>query len=262
MDRWRGNYGDVAWRMRAQPRGRRRCAGYVFAPVGTATHYHTDWVFPYWSPKLEKLARIETHLFFRWPGFWGSKAAARMGYSGGERTMMSAGNDRFRQRFSGFPSACHSRPQRRAAPHRRSAGGELVMRDPSGKANFVLLGRGSAEAGAGSVAQALHRSRHLPGLGLGRSRGDPSEFPVPPAARASSAIQLFARSGGNRNHAVQLRSLSRPAARALHPARALTSINLSGDQSLPSMARAVHAAGSCRSHCAATRQSCPRSWAP
>ena len=49
--------------------------GRVYAGVGNATHYHTDWVFPYWSPQLVKLARVETHLFFRWTGWWGTPPA-------------------------------------------------------------------------------------------------------------------------------------------------------------------------------------------
>lgn len=38
--------------------------GLVFAGVGLATHYHTEAVYPWWSPKLEKIARVGTHLFF------------------------------------------------------------------------------------------------------------------------------------------------------------------------------------------------------
>ena len=45
--------------------------GYVFSPVGVSTHYHTNWVVPYWSGKLEKTAQVGTHLFFRWPGWYG-----------------------------------------------------------------------------------------------------------------------------------------------------------------------------------------------
>lgn len=50
-------------------------SGATFPEVGLATHYHTDWVRPYWSPSLEKLAQVGTHLFFRWPGGWGGPAA-------------------------------------------------------------------------------------------------------------------------------------------------------------------------------------------
>jgi len=51
--------------------------GAVFAPVGYATHYHADWVVPYWSSTLDKIAVVQTHLFFRWPGAAGQPAAFR-----------------------------------------------------------------------------------------------------------------------------------------------------------------------------------------
>src|SRR3546814_7255225 len=52
-------------------------AGLVDPAVGLATHYHTDWVRPYWSDSLEKIAVVDTHLFFRWPGYWGTPGAFR-----------------------------------------------------------------------------------------------------------------------------------------------------------------------------------------
>lgn len=38
--------------------------GYVFADVGRATHYHTDWIVPYWRYSLTKVARVGSHLFY------------------------------------------------------------------------------------------------------------------------------------------------------------------------------------------------------
>lgn len=58
--------------------------GEVFKPVGTATHYHTDWVLPAWSAKLDKVHREATHLFFRWMGWWGTPPAFRGRYAGSE----------------------------------------------------------------------------------------------------------------------------------------------------------------------------------
>ncbi len=52
-------------------------AGSVYAPVGYATHYHTDWVVPYWQSSLSKIAAVDTHLFFRWAGWWGTPGAFR-----------------------------------------------------------------------------------------------------------------------------------------------------------------------------------------
>lgn len=51
----------------ARERAKHALAGAVFAPVGTATHYHTDWVVPYWSDSLSKIAKIDTHIFYRRP---------------------------------------------------------------------------------------------------------------------------------------------------------------------------------------------------
>lgn len=60
---------------KAQTIARAAIEGHVYAPVGLATHYHTDWVLPVWSGSLEKIGRVRTHLFFRWPGSWGRPAA-------------------------------------------------------------------------------------------------------------------------------------------------------------------------------------------
>jgi len=49
--------------------------GAVFKPVGYSTHYHTDWVVPYWQSSLDKVAAVHTHLFFRWTGWWGTPPA-------------------------------------------------------------------------------------------------------------------------------------------------------------------------------------------
>ena len=76
-------YGDAAWQ-RARGVAMDALHGATFPAVGLATHYHTDWVRPYWSPHLDKLAQIGTHLFFRWPGYWGTPAAFRQSLNGQE----------------------------------------------------------------------------------------------------------------------------------------------------------------------------------
>jgi spore germination cell wall hydrolase CwlJ-like protein len=43
----------------------RALAGSVDAEVGTATHYHTDWIVPYWISSLDKIAKVDTHIFYR-----------------------------------------------------------------------------------------------------------------------------------------------------------------------------------------------------
>jgi spore germination cell wall hydrolase CwlJ-like protein len=42
--------------------------GLAPARVAGATHYHADYVSPYWAPSLVKTARIGAHIFYRPPG--------------------------------------------------------------------------------------------------------------------------------------------------------------------------------------------------
>jgi spore germination cell wall hydrolase CwlJ-like protein len=58
--------------------------GYVMRKVGNATHYHADYVAPYWSPSLHKVATIGAHIFYRWTGGWGMPGAFGGRYAGAE----------------------------------------------------------------------------------------------------------------------------------------------------------------------------------
>lgn len=58
--------------------------GYVHAPVGWATHYHANYVVPYWASSLVKSATIGTHIFYRWRGGWGRPGAFLNRYAGAE----------------------------------------------------------------------------------------------------------------------------------------------------------------------------------
>jgi spore germination cell wall hydrolase CwlJ-like protein len=59
-------------------------AGSVYAPVGYATNYHTQYVVPLWAYKLVKLAVVGAHSFYRLPGDWGAPGAFRAAYAGRE----------------------------------------------------------------------------------------------------------------------------------------------------------------------------------
>ncbi|MEX0342284.1 MAG: cell wall hydrolase [Erythrobacter sp.] len=76
-------YPDAAWRV-ARDRAEAMLSGATHAPVGNATHFHADYVYPWWSEQLDKVARVGPHLFFRWRGFWGSGNALSARYGGGE----------------------------------------------------------------------------------------------------------------------------------------------------------------------------------
>jgi len=68
----------------AQAVAKRALAGFVFKPVGTATHYHADYVSPYWAPTLVKLRQFGQHIFYRWTGPSGTLKAFTGRYSGNE----------------------------------------------------------------------------------------------------------------------------------------------------------------------------------
>lgn len=172
-------YSEAAWAA-ARTRAVEALGGRVYAGVGNATHYHTDWVFPYWSPQLVKLARVETHLFFRWPGYWGTPQAMRVPYRGGEPDVTAPAPD------AAASDAATPGPQPTVAPGAPAiSGGTLTMRDASGKANFVTLDAASGPA------EALALARKLCGgattcrvLGWADRAQIPATFPLPPAARA------------------------------------------------------------------------------
>lgn len=59
-------------------------AGKVFAPVGHATHYHADYVLPYWADSLDKSIQIGRHIFYRLKSGLGATTAFRQRYGGVE----------------------------------------------------------------------------------------------------------------------------------------------------------------------------------
>jgi Cell Wall Hydrolase len=88
--------------LRAENVARAALAGYVYSPVGLATHYHTIAVHPYWAPKLNYLGTIGAHRFYSFNGPAGTPGAFRTAYVGGEplpaphpRSSIPAGKEDF-----------------------------------------------------------------------------------------------------------------------------------------------------------------------
>ena len=69
---------------RARVVAERALAGHVAERVGTATHYHADYVHPWWAPTLTKIDQIGAHIFYRWKGVYGETAAFTQVYGGRE----------------------------------------------------------------------------------------------------------------------------------------------------------------------------------
>ncbi len=187
-------YGDNAWQA-ARDRAEQALHGMVFAPVGTATHYHTDWVYPSWSPQLVKIAQVETHLFFRWPGYWGSGAVARITYRGGEpdfaRLVGSPGDAATDAAAAALPKA--------ALPSDTPtlASGSVMLRDPTGKANFILLAAGGTPAQAIASARALcNRGGTCRVYGWLDGAEIPAALPLPRGARAALQFSYARDPGG------------------------------------------------------------------
>ena len=182
-------YASDSWEA-ARKRAEQALKGYVFRSVGNATHYHTDWVFPWWSPKLQKIAQVETHLFFRWPGYWGSTASWR--------SRRAANEPSFAELMARFGAAgppvdalpvssllnAEMRPLPADTP--KVSGGAVVMRLPSGKANFVTVIPSAGPESALAMARKL-----CPVAGTCRVMGwsdrtlIPASLPLPPASRAA-----------------------------------------------------------------------------
>ena len=72
---------DAAGWARARRVAEAALKGAVFGPVGWATHYHANYVVPYWAPTLTKNAVIGAHLFYRWAGGWGKPGAFTQRYA-------------------------------------------------------------------------------------------------------------------------------------------------------------------------------------
>lgn len=186
-------YGRQAW-IDARFRAEQALQGFVFSPVGTATHYHTDWVYPAWSPQLLKIAQVDTHLFFRWPGYWGSRAAGRMTYRGGEPAFAVLAG--WNGDAAGAPDPAAARAAL-PADTPKVASGTVMLRDPSGKANFLLLSAGaSARAALDSARQLCNSVGTCRVYGWTDATRVPAALPLTREARAALEFSYARDPGG------------------------------------------------------------------
>lgn len=75
-------------------------AGARVPEVGTATHYHADYVVPRWAYTLGKIRRIGRHIFYRFPGTAGSVGSFYEAWAGSEH-IPALDFDRLRVRVAG-----------------------------------------------------------------------------------------------------------------------------------------------------------------
>lgn len=69
---------------RARAIARAALAGDVYAPVGTATFYHTSAILPWWASSLARIGSVGAHVFYRWRGAMEGALSLRAAYAGVE----------------------------------------------------------------------------------------------------------------------------------------------------------------------------------
>ena len=177
-------------------------AGTVYAPVGLATHYHTDWVYPYWSPQLRKLGRVGTHLFFGWPGAWGGRNAFRQAYRGNEAPQPLAGAatgvdlQPFAEIGDGPPRILGlPLPKAELPPGMGKVplyGNRLRLARADGRAFGLLTAPGVDAAKLVNAALALcARSGSCQVLAWSNEDDIPGEFPIPDGARSTLVFEYL-----------------------------------------------------------------------
>lgn len=164
--------------------------GKVYAPVGTATHYHTDWVYPVWSHQLDKIAQVDTHLFFRWPGYWGSRSAAMVAYRGGEpdpaALIATASSHSALNPIAVQPGEAPPDRQLTLDSPASIEGGQVVARHTDNSGFLVALEPRISESRAISLGRRLCGAQgYCQVWGWTNQAQVPGQFPVTPAARAS-----------------------------------------------------------------------------
>lgn len=78
-----------AWQI-AQAVAQAALGGSVYAPVGSATHYHTSAILPWWASSLARIGTVGSHIFYRWGDRLGSALSFRQAYSGHELGRVAA----------------------------------------------------------------------------------------------------------------------------------------------------------------------------
>ncbi|HKT78446.1 MAG TPA: cell wall hydrolase [Sphingobium sp.] len=173
---------------RAREIAKAALAGKVFKPVGYATHYHTDWVVPYWSGSLDKISAVGTHLFFRWRGWWGTPPAFRKAGENGEPLITSIARLSAAHQDGPVPidpgggaAALAARPQQAIGAEslgQMMAGVRLVAIAPGARSFLVELGRGTSADSWPAMAQTFCAGRPECRIMAWRAGSAPQGFPL------------------------------------------------------------------------------------
>jgi spore germination cell wall hydrolase CwlJ-like protein len=107
--------------------------GFVAADVGSATHYHADYVFPRWGPQMVKIVQLGAHIFYRFPGPAGAPQELTGRYAGGELAVSMAG------------------PTAAAIAAAKALAGQATLVDAAGSGPMLLVPPPAGAPNAGAV---------------------------------------------------------------------------------------------------------------
>jgi len=208
------SYPESQWRA-ARQRAEEALGGRVDRAVGIATHYHADYVYPWWSNQLDKIAVVGRHQFFRWRGFWGTNRAFSAGYRGGEPDPMALQttaqaierpetivpklvDDAQAVRSITARSAGNGALDASQAAPSKSAGDAATPAGPGPGAHFVLVGSGDDPAAIIERARALcPGNRFCQVYGWSDAGAIPGELPLTSEARRQLRFSYVAPRNGN-----------------------------------------------------------------
>jgi hypothetical protein len=191
-------YSDAAWSS-ARARAEAMLNGATEPAVGNATHFHADYVYPWWSDQLDKVARVGPHLFFRWRGFWGSRTALSASYGGNEPDPL-----RLREtalavaEANPLPTLLQSgtavRSITSAAIERPT---EAAPASPGAGVHFVLVGSGDSPEALVERARSLCTGEgYCRVQGWSEARAIPARLPLDDEARRTLRFSFVAASAG------------------------------------------------------------------
>ena len=195
-------YPALAWAT-ARKLASRMLDGEVDRRVGWATHYHTDWVHPYWSSSLEKLSSVRSHLFFRWRGYWGTGPAFSAQYSGREVGMTALlpfqGEHGITELSTAEPGEVEmTGAQRPDAPlplefeKAGLRGTSLKLVHPDGGSYGLLIRKGTIKTDLVAIALGLCAGRELCRVTAWDNVTDiPLGFPISPQAQKAARFFYF-----------------------------------------------------------------------
>jgi len=180
-----------AWE-RARTVARQMLGGFVYNSVGHSTHYHTDWVVPYWSASLDKVAAVGTHLFFRWTGWWGTPGAFRNSYAGGEPAIgqLAGLSDAHRGGAVQMADGATAALETVANPALLARYDKTIVRD--GDSFIVPFGRKVSPDSFPSLALAACGTLdHCKVMGWAEIAETPRSFPIDPTALAGMSFSYL-----------------------------------------------------------------------